>query len=127
MKIVFKTPLIKAVVFFALLFFVSRTDAQLIHPGGWHTQADLTIIRSKVQAAEEPWATGWNAIKDSRPRKNYKANVSRIVTDKNALAKQGHISYQLAMKWVATGDQQYADAAIGVIDQWVENLSLIHI
>ena len=122
MKIVFKTPLIKAVVFFALLFFVSRTDAQLIHPGGWHTQADLTIIRSKVQAAEEPWATGWNAIKDSRPRKNYKANVSPVVTDKSALSKQGHVAYQLAMKWVATGDQEYADAAIGVIDQWVENV-----
>ena len=122
MKIVFKTPLVKAVVFFALLFFVSPSHAQLVHPGGWHSQADLTIIRSKVQAGEEPWATGWNAIKDSRPRKNYKSNVSGVVTDEFALSKQGHVAYQLAMKWVATGDQEYADAAIGLIDQWVENV-----
>ena len=122
MKIVFKTPLVKAVVFFALLFFVSPSHAQLVHPGGWHTQADLTIIRSKVQAGEEPWVTGWNAIKDSRPRKNYESNVSGVVTDEFALSKQGHVAYQLAMKWVATGDQEYADAAIGLIDQWVENV-----
>ena len=122
MKIVLRTLLVSAVMFFGLLFFASRTDAQLVHPGGWHTQADLATIRSKVKAAEEPWATGWNAIKDSRPRKNYKANVSPVVTDKSALAKQGHASYQLTMKWVATGDQQYADAAIGVIDQWVETV-----
>ena len=122
MKIVFKTPLVKAVVFFALLFFVSPSHAQLVHPGGWHTQADLTIIRSKVQAAEEPWVTGWNAIKDSRPRKNYESNVSGVVTDEFALSKQGHVAYQLAMKWVASGDQEYADAAIGLIDQWVGNV-----
>ena len=122
MKIVFKTPLVKAVVFFALLFFVSPSHAQLVHPGGWHTQDDLTIIRSKVQAGEEPWVTGWNAIKDSRPRKNYESNVSGVVTDEFALSKQGHVAYQLAMKWVATGDQEYADAAIGLIDQWVENV-----
>ena len=122
MKIVFKTPLVKAVVFFALLFFVSPSHAQLVHPGGWHTQADLTIIRSKVQAGEEPWVTGWNAIKDSRPRKNYESNVSGVVTDEFALSKQGHVAYQLAMKWVASGDQEYADAAIGLIDQWVGNV-----
>ena len=122
MKIVFKAPLLKAVVFFALLFFASPSHAQLVHPGGWHTQADLTLIRTKVNAAEEPWATGWDAVKDKKPNINYKANVSRIVTDKTALSKQGHAAYLLTMKWVATGDQRYANAAIGVIDQWVENV-----
>ena len=122
MKIVFKAPLLKAVVFSALLFFASPSHAQLVHPGGWHTQADLTLIRTKVNAAEEPWATGWDAVKDKKPNINYKANVSRIVTDKTALSKQGHAAYLLTMKWVATGDQRYANAAIGVIDQWVENV-----
>ena len=84
MKIVLRTLLVSAVMFFGLLFFASRTDAQLVHPRGWHTQADLATIRSKVKAAEEPWVTGWNARKDSRPRKNYNANVSPVVTDKSA-------------------------------------------
>ena len=122
MKTVPKTTLVRAGLFFAMVLFASSVDAQLVHPGGWHTQSDLTIIRSKVKAAEEPWATGWNAVKDSRPRDNYKANVSPVVTDKSALSRQGHVAYQLTMKWVATGDQKYADAAMGVIDQWVETV-----
>ncbi len=122
MKIAFETSLVKAGILFALLFFASPIHAQLIHPGGWHTQEDLTIIRAKVDAAAEPWVTGWNAVKDKRPRINYKANVSRLITDDLALSRQGHAAYQLAMKWVATGDQKYSDAAIGVIDQWVKTV-----
>ncbi len=130
MKIVFETSLVRVLLvllFFALLFFASPSHAQLVHPGGWHTQADLTVIRTKVNAAAEPWITGWNAVKDKRPRANYKADVARVVTDKSALSRQGHISYQLAMKWVATGDQKYADAAIGVIDQWVETVKAFEV
>ena len=122
MKIAFKTSLARAGLLFALLFFASPSHAQLVHPGGWHTQADLTIIRTKIDAAEEPWITGWNAVKDKRPNENYEANVSRVVTDSLALSRQGHATYQLAMKWVATGDKKYANAAIGVIDQWVETV-----
>ena len=126
-KIVFGVWITRAVVFFALLFPASRIHAQLIHPGGWHTQADLTAIRTNVQAKQEPWITGWNAVKDDRPRKNFKASVSRVVTDKSALERQAHATYQLAMKWVATGDQEYADTAIGVIDEWVETVEAFNI
>ena len=122
MKIVHKTSLVRAAVFFILLSITWPTHAQLIHPGGWHTQSDLTTIRTKVRASEEPWITGWNAVNGKGPNQTYKADVSRVITDKLALSKQGHVSYQLAMKWVATGDQKYADAAIGVIDQWVETV-----
>ena len=127
MKIVLKTLIVSAETFFALLFFALPSHAQLVHPGGWHTQADLTIIRTKIAAAEEPWVTGWNAEKGKRPRENYEANVSRIVTDKSALSKQGHAAYQLAIKWVATGDQKFADAAIGVIDQWVQTVKRFNV
>ena len=106
----------------ALFFPAALGHAQLVHPGGWHTQDDLTIIRTKVQAEEEPWITGWNAAKDEGPGKDYKATVSRVITGKSALSRQGHATYQLTMKWVATGDQAYADAAIAVIDQWVETV-----
>ena len=109
--------------FFALVLFASSSDAQqLSHPGGWHTQADLTVIRSNVKAGKEPWITGWNAVKDKGPNKNYKITASRVVTNKSELAKQGHAAYQLAIKWVASGDQGYADAAIGIIDEMVKTV-----
>ena len=90
MKTVLETTLVRAGLFFAILLFTSSTNAQLVHPGGWHTQSDLTTIRSKVNAAEEPWITGWNAVKDTGPNKNYKAEISRHVTEETALSKQAH-------------------------------------
>ena len=120
MKIVFEISLVRTAMFFALVLFASSSDAQqLSHPGGWHTQADLTVIRSNVKAGKEPWITGWNAVKDKGPNKNYKISVSRVVTDESVLSKQGHAAYLLAIKWVASGDRGYADAAIGIIDEMV--------
>ena len=50
-----------AVASLVVCLLASSANAQLVHPGGWHTQADLTLIRDKVAAGEEPWITGWNA------------------------------------------------------------------
>jgi len=94
----------------------------LVHPGGWHTQEDLTLIRNKVAAGEEPWITGWNAIKDSSPDENFTSNESELVTSNGAMHTAGFAAWVLTMKWVASGDQAYADAAIGVIDHWVDNV-----
>ena len=50
-----------AVVILLVGLVATSANAQMVHPGGWHTQADLTLIRNKVAAGEEPWITGWNA------------------------------------------------------------------
>jgi len=122
MESTFKISSARLWILFALMLPAPVSHAQLVHPGGWHTQADLTTIRTKIKAEEEPWITGWNAAKDEGPDKKYKATVSRIITDKAALSRQGHNTYRLVMKWVATGDREYADAAIGIIDEWVETV-----
>jgi hypothetical protein len=107
---------------FAFLLFGLPLQAQLVHPGGWHTQADLTRIRSKVAAGEEPWITGWNAIKNEAPDASYKTKVSPKITSNGAMSGAGFASWVLTMKWVASGDQAYADAAIGIINDWVETV-----
>ena len=112
---------------FALLAPAAWSHAQLVHPGGWHTQADLDAIRANVKAQAEPWITGWNAAKDQGPDTTYKADVSRVITARPALSRQGHATYLLAMKWVATGDQAYADTAIAVINEWVETVEALNI
>ncbi|MDF7809294.1 alginate lyase family protein [Pontiellaceae bacterium B12219] len=102
--------------------FVATSANALVHPGGWHTQADLTLIRTKVAAGEEPWVSGWNAIKNTDADEYYTATVSSPMTDKSALSDQGHAAYVLAIKWVATGEQKYATAAINIIDAWVNTV-----
>ena len=45
----------------------NSASAQLVHPGGWHTQEDLTTIRENVAAEVEPWISGWNAARNEGP------------------------------------------------------------
>lgn len=114
-------------IFFTLLFSTSLSFAQLVHPGGWHSQEDLTTIRNKISANEEPWITGWNEARGEGPDENYRANVSSTITGRGDLQNQGEDAYRLAMKWVASGDQKYADAAIDVINDWVETVNAFDI
>jgi len=97
-------------------------STELVHPGGWHSQADLTLIREKVAAREEPWISAWDAIRGDSPNANYRTNVSRQITSNGAMSGAGFAAWVLTMKWVASGEQAYADAAIGIIDDWVETV-----
>lgn len=97
-------------------------NAQLVHPGGWHTQDDLTLIRAKVQAGEEPWASAWKAIENKSPKADYTTNISPMITSNGAMSGAGFASWVLTMKWVASGNQAYADAAINVINEWVNTV-----
>jgi len=100
----------------------SSAKGQMVHPGGWHTQEDLTIIREKIAAGEEPWITGWNAARNEAPFANTTSNPPALVTDGGAMHTAGFDAWVLTMKWVASGDQAFADAAINIIDNWVDTV-----
>jgi len=99
-----------------------NTGNRMVHPGGWHTQQDLTTIRQMVAARREPWITGWEAARDEGPDENFTTNPPRVITSNAQTARDGFAAWILTMKWVASGDQAYADAAIGVIDNWVDTV-----
>lgn len=109
-----------ACLFVGLITNSISANAELIHPGGWHTQEDLTLIRTKVAAKEAPWITGWNDIKNERPNADFTTNPSALITSNGAMHTAGMSSWVLTMKWVATGDKSYSDAAIEIIDTWVD-------
>jgi len=105
-----------------ILLLSTAANAQLVHPGGWHVQADLTQIRANVAAEKEPFISAWNAIKDESPKADYTTKVSPKITSNGAMSNAGFASWVLTMKWVASGDQAYADAAIGIINAWVSTV-----
>lgn len=98
----------------------NSANAELVHPGGWHTQEDLTLIREKIADGEEPWVTGWNAIRNDGPDADFTTNPSQLITSNGAMHTAGMSAWILTMKWVATGDKSYSDAAIDIIDTWVD-------
>ena len=96
--------------------------AQLVHPGGWLNQTDLSRIREGVASGEEPWASAWDDIRNSGAGKNTRADVSRTITNDGAFQAQGEDAFRLAIKWVVTGDREYATAGINIIDAWVDTV-----
>ena len=102
-----------------------------IHPGMLHTQADFDQIKTKVDAKEEPWLSGWNMlvsnshaslsytpgpvkklIRGGSSREEPQAdNYSRAFNDVAA-------AYQCAIRWKISGDNAYADKAIEILNAW---------
>ncbi|MEO8616474.1 MAG: alginate lyase family protein [Luteolibacter sp.] len=110
-----------------LILVLSATSAHaaMVHPGGWHTQADLDRIRGKVKAGQEPWKSAWTALEKSEAGLNTKAHVQPESNNNYAIQGDGHSAYVLAIKWVASGDKRYAEAAIKLINAWTSTVKTI--
>jgi hypothetical protein len=112
---------IRLILIFGLFLNLTSSYAQLNHPGGWLVDDDLTLIRTKVAAKEEPWYSAWLVLKAESI--NDQATVSPTITNSTYIQKQGHAAYSLALKWVASGDKSYATAAINIIDAWASTVT----
>ena len=109
-----------AILFVCLM--ASSANAQLVHPGGWHTQEDLTLIRERIAAGEAPWRRAWIVARNEGPDANFTSNPPALITNVGAMHTAGMAAWVLTMKWVASGDRAFSDAAIGVIDNWVDRV-----
>ena len=109
-----------AILFVCLM--ASSANAQLVHPGGWHTQEDLTLIRERIAAGESPWRRAWIVARNEGPDANFTSNPPALITNVGAMHTAGMAAWVLTMKWVASGDRAFSDAAIGVIDNWVDRV-----
>jgi hypothetical protein len=105
--------------FILLLTFARTGFAQdFVHPGSWITQAGCDRISSNVAAGKEPWASAWKALKNSDAQADYKPNSNTAVTNSYAMQNDGHAAWVLSVKWIASGDKSYADAAIRILNAW---------
>jgi len=118
---------ILAIISLLLAFLCGAVQAAqpFVHPGNWHTQADIDRIRTNVAADKEPWKSAWVAFKDSQAGVDYQPHVQAKVTDSYALQNDGHAAYCLAVKWMVSGDKKYAAAAIRIINAWTSEVKAI--
>lgn len=104
----------------------SQTPAFGEHPGGLQTQDAMSIVRSKVASNTQPWSTAWAAIKNTDAGNGYvSTDLTAVLNNKGLLQSQGHAAYVLAIKWVASGDITYANAAKNVINNWVNTVDTL--
>ncbi|MBD8388946.1 alginate lyase family protein [Dysgonomonas sp. BGC7] len=107
-------------------------EYDLNHPCLVHTNSDFEYVKAKVDAKKEPWLSGWNKlIASSRAQSSYIAAPVEILERNSSggnFARSGHDSaaaYQLALRWKLTGDAQYADASVKVLNAWASTCKSI--
>lgn len=113
----------------------AAATAAFAHPGGWVTAEDITTVRSKLTVNEQPWAKASSTLLASGPNASYVPNPVPIVTrdaggidpdgTNQKLRSEASYAYTLMIKWVATDDIGYANAAIRIIDGWSSTLTTI--
>lgn len=106
-----------------------------IHPGLLHTQADFDRMRQKVTANLSPWIEGWNKLIGNSHANlawtpNPKAFISRgadnIYPDNSAnFFNDVTAAYACALRWKVSGDTDYADKAIQIMNAWSSALTTI--
>lgn len=118
------------------------------HPAGWHTKHDIERIRAQIASGQEPWSTAFKALMDENATGpgdatlDYKASAGTVVcrdcgpvppgkpkwdahneTGNNEFQNDARNAYYMMVKWIATNNASFADAAEGVIDAWSGNLT----
>jgi hypothetical protein len=132
-----KSIALQAFVSFVLTLMLSAPQApaaDFVHPGGWTTVADIRRVRQALAAGREPWVSSAKTLLANGPKADYRPRAVAVVIRGTGGVDQGGNSnlqndasnaYTLMIKWVATNDPKYGDAAIRVIDAWSEVLTRI--
>lgn len=119
----------------AVLMAPLANASTFVHPGALHTQADFERMKSQVSKGAQPWLDGWNQlVRNSHASLQWTPHPQTVIyRGKNgthaenypALYNDAAAAYALALRWKVSGDDAYADKAIGILDAWSESLTAI--
>lgn len=115
----------------AALYGVLPLTHGLVHPGLLHTTEDIARIQGFVNAAKEPWLTGWGKL-EARANADYSPNPVETVYRGNGspqnyanLYRDAAAAYANAVHWRISGDETHAKAATKILDAWSSTLKEI--
>ncbi|UZJ59445.1 alginate lyase family protein [Pseudomonas sp. KU26590] len=118
------------------LFCVGDVRAEgksFVHPGMLSTEEDFSRARRLVAANVSPAADSWRLLEKSQyAAATYTPNaVQKVVRGNPSWAKDNYgllyrdaaAAYQLAVRWKISGNVDYANAAIKILDDWSGHLT----
>jgi len=123
------------VVMMTVLSAPSVVAQSFVHPGALHTQADFERMKTKVAQGAQPWLAGWDMlIKNPHASLSwtphpidvvYRGKIGNYPQNYSALFNDAAAAYALALRWKVSGDDAYADKAVGILDAWSNTLTKI--
>ena len=121
----------RTMMFVFLLLLISAmsqtAQAQFVHPGGLHTQADLDRMQTQVAAGAHPWIDDWNKlITDPLARNTYvAAPTANMGSNRQRADQDAHAAYLNAIRWYISGDTSYADCAVRILNAWSSTVNQV--
>lgn len=100
------------------------------HPGLLNNLDELKLIRSHIEAGQQPWKSAFEQMKASNYADlNYKPRPVEIsgsgilgrggdAGGAKAESKDSKVAYTMALMWVLTGDERYAKKAVEIMNAW---------
>jgi hypothetical protein len=106
-----------------------------VHPGGLHTDSDFARMRTKVAAGAQPWLSRWAMLtNNSHAQLTYTPNPQPIVyrgydgvhaENYATLFNDIAAAYQCALRYQVSGDPNYANKAVEIMNAWSGTLTNI--
>ena len=106
-----------------------------LHPGAMHTESDFARMRNKVAAGAQPWLSGWAMLtNNSHAQLSYTPNPQPIIyrgfdgvhtENYGLLFNDIAAAYQCALRYQVSGDPNYANKAIEIMNAWSGTLTNI--
>lgn len=118
-----RTPVMLLGGLLLIIRIVQTASALPNHPGGYLTEPELELIRSNVTANIQPQASAFAAMINSGPNASWTTGESGNVVNSYDMQNQGNQIWTLTVKWIGSGNTNYAVAAWKGIDQWVNNVT----
>ncbi len=123
--------MLRTIAFCIMIFFLiccsyASKAQDFVHPGIDQKAADLALMKKKVLAGEEPYASAFKKLKvivDEPFTPVAHAHVLRGPYGKpniggEELAKSANMAYNYALAWYITGTRKYAEKAIEILNAW---------
>lgn len=113
----------------------TRDGKPFVHPGILHSQAQINFVREKIQAGEQPWIRGWEAMKRHKfarlswkpdahahivrgPYNNPQRGANEFIADSDA-------AYTHALIWCLTEEKAHAQKAVEILNAYARTVKSI--
>lgn len=113
----------------------TTAHAEFVHPGVIHSQEGLDFVKAKVAAGEEPWASQWEKLNESKysslewdpqPRKLVERGpYNNPDIGSSEFSNDSKAAYTHAIHWTISGEAAHAEKAAEIIDAWSAELETI--
>lgn len=118
---------------------VKKSYLPLQHPCMLHSQSDINTVKGKLTAS--PWKEAYEHLQQSQyAQSSYREGTAALLdgylkrmdqtnwsgkyadySNYTALMRDAAAAYQLALRYNLSGDTQFADAAVNVLNAWKDN------